>query len=190
MTGFERESVQPGAANSGMPGVAAARSVGIDAFRDALGRFVSGITVVTTRSSDGVDHAMTANAFTSVSVDPFLVLVCVEKVARFHEAVLESGRWAVSVLGENAIEASNWFATRGRPLAGQLSGFPFTRGEETGAALLADALATIECETTGDYDGGDHDIVVGEVLSVAVPRPDDRPLVYFQGKYHVLGDAT
>jgi flavin reductase (DIM6/NTAB) family NADH-FMN oxidoreductase RutF len=190
VTDFEAESAQPGAADSGMAGATAPRSVDINGFRDALGRFVSGITVVTTRSSDGVDHAMTANAFTSVSIEPFLVLVCVERIARFHEAVLESGGWAVSVLGENAIEASNWFATRGRPLAGQLSGFPFTRGEETGAALLADALATIECRTTGVYDGGDHDIVVGEVISVAVPRPDDRPLVYFQGKYHVLGDAT
>ena len=190
MTDFERKSVQSGAADSGMAGAAAARSVDLDSFRDALGRFVSGITVVTTRSADGVDHAMTANAFTSVSVDPFLVLVCVEKIARFHEAVLQSGRWAVSVLGENAIEASNWFATRGRPLEGQLSGFPFTRGEETGAVLLVDALATMECRTIGIYDGGDHDIVVGEVLSVAAPRPDDRPLVYFRGKYHILGDAT
>lgn len=190
MTDFERESAQLRAADSGLAGAAVVRSVDIDAFRDALGRFVSGITVVTTRSADGTDHAMTANAFTSVSLDPFLVLVCVERIARFHEAVLESGRWAVSVLGENAIEASNWFATRGRPLAGQLSGFPFTRGEQSGAALLADALATIECRTTGVYDGGDHDIVLGEVLSVAVPQPDDRPLVYFQGKYHILGDAT
>ena len=167
----------------------AARSVHIDAFRDARPlrlRDHRGDRQVFGRCRSRDDRERVY----PVSLDPFLVLVCVEKVARFHEAVLESGRWAVSVLGENAIEASNWFATRGRPLAGQLSGFPFTRGEESGAALLADALATIECGTIGVYDGGDHDIVVGEVLSVAVPRPDDRPLVYFQGKYHVLGDAT
>jgi flavin reductase (DIM6/NTAB) family NADH-FMN oxidoreductase RutF len=192
VTDFDREPVRRIAAGAASGGLVRppARAVDRDGFREALGRFASGITVVTTQAGDGIDHAMTANAVTSVSIDPFLLLVCVEKIARFRDAVLESGLWAISVLGESAIEAANWFATRGRPLAGQLVGFPYTRGEATGAALLADALATVECRTTAVHDGGDHDIVVGEVLSVAVPRPDDRPLLYFRGKYHVLGDAT
>jgi flavin reductase (DIM6/NTAB) family NADH-FMN oxidoreductase RutF len=190
VTGDPGNSVESDAATSGSAGSAPSRRVDLDSFRDALGRFATGITVVTTRTPDGVDHAMTANAFTSVSIDPFLVLVCVEKIARFHDAVLETGLWGVSVLGERAVEASNWFATRGRPLENQLAGFPYTRGPATGAALFSDALATVECRTTGIYEGGDHDIVVGEVLSLAVPRPDDRPLLYFQGKYHIVGDAT
>ena len=185
-----RNSAKSDAATPGSAGFAAGQRIDLDSFREALGRFATGITIVTARTADGTDHAMTANAFTSVSIDPFLVLVCVEKIARFHDAVVETGVWGVSVLGERALEASNWFSARGRPLANQLAGFPYTRGLATGAALFSDALATIECRTTGIYDGGDHDIVVGEILSLAVPRPDDRPLLYFQGKYHTLGDAT
>ena len=190
MSEFDRELIRRVAAGTGRSGPVGTRAVDGDAFREAFGRFVTGITVVTTRAADGIDHAMTANAVTSVSLDPFLVLVCVEKIARFRDAVLESGLWGISVLGESAIEAANWFATRGRPLAGQMVGFAYTRGEATGAALLADALSTVECRTIAVHDGGDHDIIVGEVLRVSVPRPDDRPLVYFRGKYHVLGDAT
>ena len=88
-------------------------------FRRAAGRFASGIVVVST-SLDGVGHAMTVTAFTSVSLEPLLVLFCAEKIARFHDAVLAAGTWAVSVLGEDAEKTARWLATRGRPLAGQL----------------------------------------------------------------------
>lgn len=161
-----------------------------DNFRDVLGRFVTGITVVTTQALDGTDHAMTANAVTSVSLEPPLILVCVEKIARFRDAVIGSGGWAVSILGEGGLRAATWFATRGRPLADQFADFPFARGTATGAALLTEALATVECRTTAIHDGGDHVIVLGEVVSLAVTRPDDHPLVYYTGQYHALGHAT
>ncbi len=157
------------------------------AFRQAAGRFATGITVVTTRT-DGVDHAMTANAFTSVSLDPLLVLVCVEKITRFHEAVLDSKLWAVSVLGESGHQASVWFATRGRPLENQIGGFEYVRGEYTDAVIFTDALSSLECRTHAVYDGGDHTIVVGEVLSVAQLRSDDGPLIYYAGDYRGLGE--
>jgi flavin reductase (DIM6/NTAB) family NADH-FMN oxidoreductase RutF len=156
-----------------------------DAFRRAAGQFATGITVVTARL-DGVDHAMTASAFTSVSLDPLLVLVCVDKEARFRDAVLESGAWGVSVLSTAGRQAAEWFATKGRPLIGQLDRFPHHRGRATDVALLDDALAWLEVRSTGVYDGGDHDIVVGKVISIATGDRDAPALVYHRGHYGQL----
>src|SRR5215831_4398593 len=89
------------------------------AFPQAAGQFASGIVVATT-SLDGVSHAMTATAFTAVSLEPLLILICAEKIARFYDAVLAAGSWAISVLGEDAEKTASWLATRGRPLEGQL----------------------------------------------------------------------
>ena len=154
------------------------------AFRDALGRFASGVTVVTT-VLDGIDHAMTASAFTSVSLDPPLVLICSHKTSRFHEAVLQSGFWGVSILAEEAEIASAWFAHRGRPLENQLSDFPYTRGE-SGAALMDDSLAWLECTTTAVHDGGDHAIIVGSVTGAGVRDDIDDPLLYYRSHYATI----
>jgi flavin reductase (DIM6/NTAB) family NADH-FMN oxidoreductase RutF len=160
-------------------------SEGIDPaeFRRVIGRFATGITIVTT-VADGVDHAMTVNAFTSLSLDPVLVLFCPEKVARFHDVVTGAKTWAVSVLGEDSQNASRWFATRGRTIEGQLDGWPIHRGPVTGAPILDEAIAALECRTHAVYEGGDHSIVVGEVLSVSRPNPDGSPLLYYDGDYH------
>jgi flavin reductase (DIM6/NTAB) family NADH-FMN oxidoreductase RutF len=157
-----------------------------EAFRAALGRFATGVTVVTA-VVDGIDHAMTASALASVSLEPPLVLVCVAHRARFHDAITVAGEWGLSVLPATARGAAAWFATRGRPLDGQMAGFALVRGPQTGAALLADAIVTAECRTWATYDGGDHSIVVGEVLAVDVRRPGTRPLLHFHGGYHTLG---
>lgn len=155
--------------------------VDVAAFRRAVGHFASGVTVVTTRVGT-VDHAMTASAFTSVSLDPVLVLVCVDKEARFRDAVLESRTWAVSVLSVADRRAAEWFAMKGRPLIGQLDRHPHHR-DLTGAALLDSAVAWLECRTHAVYDGGDHDIVVGAVLSALEGDRDGVPLVYHRGRY-------
>jgi flavin reductase len=167
---------------SGLPVSAA---VDPDAFRRAAGHFATGVTVVTTRM-DGIDHAMTASAFTSVSLDPVLVLVCVDKEARFRDAVLESGAWGVSVLSVTGRRAAEWFATKGRPLVGQLDRFPHHRGTVTDVALLDGALAWLEVRSTAVYDGGDHDIVVGEVVEVSVGDRDAAALVYHRSHYGQL----
>jgi flavin reductase (DIM6/NTAB) family NADH-FMN oxidoreductase RutF len=164
---------------------ASGASVDPDAFRRVVGQFATGVTVVTA-CVDGVDHAMTASAFTSVSLDPVLVLVCVDKDARFHEAILEAGSWAVSVLDASGRRAAEWFAARGRPLIGQMDRVPHHRGPVSGAALLESSLAWLECRTTAVYDGGDHDIVVGEVLAVEHGPADGVPLVYYRGSYREL----
>ncbi|HEY6315738.1 MAG TPA: flavin reductase family protein [Streptosporangiaceae bacterium] len=172
---------------------------GIDqtAFRQAAGQFASGIVVVTTPSG----HAMTVSAFTSVSLDPPLVLFCAEKIARFHDAVLAAGAWAVSVVAEDDEKTARWLATRGRPLEGQLDGVAHHPGPATGAPVLDDALAVLECRTTAVHDGGDHSIIVGRVAAVTDPRdlvehdpagrdPQDRPapgpLVHYSGAYRRL----
>ncbi|MCW2830790.1 MAG: flavin reductase [Aeromicrobium sp.] len=152
------------------------------AFRGALGRFASGVTVVST-VHEGIDHAMTASAFTSVSLDPPLVLVCSHKTSRFHDAVLASGTWGVSILAEEGIAASAWFAHRGRELESQLDGVEYHRGS-SGVALLDDSLAWLECATHAVVDGGDHTILVGAVTGAAVRDDDiDDPLLYYRSHY-------
>jgi flavin reductase (DIM6/NTAB) family NADH-FMN oxidoreductase RutF len=167
---------------------------GVDdaAFRRAAGQFPAGIVVVST-SLDGNGHAMTVSAFTSVSLEPRLVLFCAEKIARFHDAVLEAGFWAVSVLDEESEKVARWLATRGRPLEGQLDTIPHRPGPLTGAPILDGALAAMECRTTAVHEGGDHSIVVGEVLGVSAPVPRDGdaggaagPLIHHAGRYRRL----
>ena len=157
------------------------KSVDQAAFRGALSRFASGVTVVST-AHDGVDHAMTASAFTSVSLIPPLVLVCTNRGSRFHDAVRESRRWGVSMLSENGREASAWFAHRGRPLATQFDQIPHHRSPG-GLALLDDALAWLECETEAEHDGGDHLILVGRVLWADYQDDADDPLLYYRSHY-------
>lgn len=158
-------------------------------FRTVMGRFATGVVVVTC-VEDGFDHAMTANSFASVSLDPALVLVCVEDDSRFHDAVLHAGAWNVNVLDERQRGRASWFATSGRPLVGQFDTTPTRRSAETGALLLDDCLATLECVTESVHRAGDHDILVGRVLGMELARPDGRPLLYFASSYGTLGDAA
>jgi flavin reductase (DIM6/NTAB) family NADH-FMN oxidoreductase RutF len=154
-------------------------------FRRVAGRFASGIMIVTT-SHDGIDHAMTVTAFASVSLVPQRVLFCAEKIARFHDTVLATGAWALSVLDEESEKTARWLATRGRPLQGQLTGVAHHRGPVTGAPILDAALGALECRTTAVHDGGDHSIVVGEVVGASEPNRDGRPLLHYSGRYRTL----
>jgi flavin reductase (DIM6/NTAB) family NADH-FMN oxidoreductase RutF len=151
-------------------------------YRRVVGRFATGVTVVTT-VLDGQHHALTANSFTSVSLDPFLVLFCPERIARFHDAVLAAGVFGVSVLAQGQQASSRRFAARGRPLDGQFDGVPHTVGARTGTVLLDGALSTLECRTVSTTDAGDHTVVIGEVLGLGVPSPAAEPLLYYEGRY-------
>jgi flavin reductase (DIM6/NTAB) family NADH-FMN oxidoreductase RutF len=146
-------------------------------FRRATARYATGIAVATTLA-DGVDHAMTANSFTSVSLDPLLALVCVERDSRFHGAVLAAGTWAVSFLPAGHEATARWFATRGRPLAGQFDQVA-TRRAANGCLLLTDGLAALELSTEQVVRAGDHDILIGAVTAVHEADMSARPLVYY-----------
>jgi flavin reductase len=136
---------------------------------------------------DGVAHAMTANAFTSVSLDPPLVLVCVDKGVRMHAAVLDCGYWAASVLAGDQQPVADRFARSGRDLYTQFDGIGTAAGPKTGCLVIEGALSWLECRTWATYDGGDHTIVVGEVLSLGVGEPaDSGALIYYAGGYREL----
>jgi len=157
------------------------------AFRDAVGRFATGVTVVTTHEA-GELRAMTANSFTSVSLDPPLVLVCVVKSASIHEPIASTRLFAVNILGEDQEDVSGLFARHGE-LDEPMGGVPYHLGR-IGAPLIQGALCWIECELWQDYDGGDHTIYVGEVVEIHVERADGRPLLFYAGGYGSLGDSA
>ncbi|MDQ1713915.1 MAG: flavin reductase [Frankiaceae bacterium] len=158
----------------------------LDDYRRVAGHFATGVTVVTT-SSEGRHWGMTANSFTSVSLEPVLVLVAIERRARFHDAVLARGTFGVNVLAADQQDLSRWFATRGRPQDdGEVDRWPHRIGPETGSVLFDGALATLECRTYATYPGGDHTLVVGEVVGMAAPRPDAEPLLFFKGVYRAM----
>lgn len=154
-------------------------------YRLALGRFATGVTVVTTEVG-GLLHAMTASSLAAVSLEPPLVLVCVEQEARFHDAIVESGHFGVSILGEHQRAAAQWFATRGRPLHGQLDQVAYTIGAVTGSPLLVGSLARVECEVSAIHPGGDHSIVIGLVVAADVETDADAALVHYRSRYDHL----
>jgi flavin reductase (DIM6/NTAB) family NADH-FMN oxidoreductase RutF len=149
--------------------------------RLVMGHFATGVTVVTTRDGAGVPFGLTANAFASLSLNPPLVLVCVDKKAQCYACFAESKIFAVNVLAEGQEEISRRFATKGDE---KFNGVAWRTGKN-GLALLDGAISHIECAIVHSYDGGDHTIYVGEVLSTAT-HAGDRPLVFFKGKYHRL----
>lgn len=155
-------------------------------YRRVVGRFATGVTVVTTLLGDE-QHAMTCNSFTSVSLEPVLVLFCAEKVARFHDVVLSTGEWAVSVLAQGQEQVSRHFALRGRSLGEQFAAVDHTTAPITGAAVLTGAVAALECRTVSVTDAGDHTVIVGEVLGLDVPAPAGEPLLYYEGRYRTFG---
>lgn len=160
-----------------------------DTFRSVIGRFASGITIVTAVDHAGADHGMTATAFASVSLHPPLVLVCVDRSATMHEVLAEATHFGVSLLSADQEELSRRFGS-GEPQRGgipepdRFDGVGYTRSAN-GAPLLNDALAHIECRVHDRHVAGDHTIVIGEVESAIAF--DARPLLYYRGGYTELG---
>ena len=155
------------------------------ALRDTMGSLVTGVCVITT-VSDGEDVAMTANSVTSVSLDPPLILVCVAHTARFHEAIVGSTYWGVSILEAEASGISSHFATSSRSRERPFENLRHHRGEVTGVALVDPSCAFLECRTEAVHEAGDHSIVVGRVLSVEQDAESVHPLVFHRGVYSWL----
>jgi flavin reductase (DIM6/NTAB) family NADH-FMN oxidoreductase RutF len=152
-----------------------------DTFRSVLGRFASGITVVTARGDDGEDCGMTVSAFCSVSLVPPLVLICVDHAASMHAMLLETKHFAVNILAAHQEPLSRRFS--GPDEHKRFDGVGYGRGL-TGVALLDDALAHIECRRVAQHPAGDHTIVVGRVETATAHS--DRPLLYYRGGYAQL----
>ena len=147
-------------------------------FRRVLGHFATGVTVVAAREAGGPPRGLTASSITSVSLDPPLVLVCVERSADTHDVIVDSGAFAVSILAQDEEALARRFATYDADL--KFDGVAY-REDVTGAPILDEALGWVDCRVWASYDGGDHTIFVGEV--VAGDAQDGPPLVYFRGGY-------
>jgi flavin reductase (DIM6/NTAB) family NADH-FMN oxidoreductase RutF len=153
-----------------------------DDFRNALSQFASGVTVVSTKDAAGKLHGITVSAFCSVSLDPPMVLICIEKSTVSHYAFEESGVFVVNILRDSQSSASERFAA---PFTDKFGDVEFDIGIE-GVPVLNDALASLECRLTFSYHGGDHSIFVAQVENVIVR--DGDPLVYFRGEYGTIPD--
>ncbi len=156
-------------------------------YREVIGIFASGVTVVTT-VVDGRLHGLTANAVTSVSLDPLLLLVCVDKGATACEQMKNSGGFGVSILGQDQEDISNLFAKSSDPEEGSLCGVAYREGA-SGVALIEGSIATLECELAEVLEGGDHSIFLGRVVAgeILSERP---PLLYYRGAYRRLADPS
>ena len=153
-----------------------------DEFRAALSRFASGVTVVTTKDTDGNLHGLTVSAFCSVSLEPPLILICIDKHTASHNAFQQSNHFVVNVLHEEQIHYSNQFAA---PIADKFDGIAYHLGIE-GIPVLADALVNLECRLVNAHDDGDHTIFVGQIEKSHTS--DGKPLVYFYGDYRTILD--
>ncbi|MER7106932.1 flavin reductase [Streptomyces sp. NPDC000229] len=155
-------------------------------FRRVLARWPSGVGIITTAGPDGLRHGMTASSFSSVSLDPPLVLVCLDRRIRSHELVTRNGVFAVNVLGRDHIGL-------GRRFAGLTPGVTdrFAEGDwlpgATGSPVLTDAAAWVDCRVRHVYPGGDHTIFVGEVIAAGVPRITS-PLLFHSRSWGQLAD--
>ncbi|HVT03277.1 MAG TPA: flavin reductase family protein [Thermoanaerobaculia bacterium] len=148
-------------------------------FKRAMSHFLSGVTVVTT-VVDGTRYGLTVASFASLSLNPPLVLVCVEKNVKSHEAIPRAEKFAVSILAENQQNISNQFAGRSED---RFAGIETVEGK-LGLPLIAGAICTIECRLHSTLPGGDHSIFVGEVIGAQFE--EGQPLGYFRSGYHKI----
>ena len=152
-------------------------------FRNALGCFATGVTVVTTRDAEGAGVGLTANSFSSVSLDPPMVLWCIDKSSETYRAFMANDSFAINVLPFSGMEVSQAMA---RPGDHRLDGIGYSEGAVTGMPVLDQALSVFECAVAHRYEGGDHIIIVGEVVGFTSVSEGD-PLLYFRGRYASIG---
>jgi flavin reductase ActVB len=155
-----------------------------DLFRQCLGNWATGVTIVATPGRDGKPYGLTVSSFTSVSLHPPLILVCLDNRISGLQAFKDSGKFGVSVLADGQSEISTIFAKRDTERPAEL----YFIGT-TGVPLIKGALVMLECETKAIHDAGDHQIFVGEVRAAEMGTAKDgkAALMYFRGKYGTLG---
>jgi flavin reductase len=170
---------------TGMPMPQELRAAGVSAFRQAMSSFPTGVTVVTVASGDGTAYGMTVNSFCSVSLDPMLVLACLNEAGRGAGLIERAGAFAVNVLSAGQQDLSRRFASPRRPAGrAMFDGVPAEPGL-SGSPLLAGAAASFDCRLRQTHHAGDHLIVLGEVVAL-VHRPHLEPLIFHAGTYRSL----
>ena len=150
--------------------------------RRVMGHFATGVTVITTRSEDGKPFGLTANAFSSVSLDPPLLLVCVDKKAESYPYFEQSKVFTVNILSDDQETISRRFAVSGGV---KFDGVAYHMGAN-GAPILEGSLAYMECTLYASYEGGDHTVYLGEVQQAETV--ERKPLLFYRGGYRELGD--
>lgn len=152
-------------------------SINKDDFRKALSCFASGVTVVTLLDGNNAPQGLTVSAFCSVSLDPPLILVCIDKGTSSHQAIAETGLFVVNILAEEQRSISEQFALS---LPDKFEGVDHSPGIDR-VPVLNDALTSLECSVRNAYDGGDHTIFVGDVHNIRLAQ--GKALVYYNGEY-------
>ncbi len=150
--------------------------------RRVMGHFATGVTVITTLSKEGKMHGLTANAVSSLSLVPPLMIICVDKKAESYASFEESKVFTVNILADDQEDVSRRFAVSGGE---KFEGVAYRRGAN-GAPILHGALAHLECKLYATFDGGDHTIYLGEIEEAETREA--RPLLFFRGGYRAMGD--
>lgn len=151
-----------------------------DAFRAVLGRFATGVTVVTALDSSGADRGMTVSAFSSLSLDPPMILMCIERTSSMHDLLSTVDYFAVNILSATQEPLARRFAETG---AQRFTGIGYGHGQ-TGVPVLNDVLAHVECRRVATHEGGDHTIIVGATETAEVH--DGSPILYYRGGFAQL----
>lgn len=159
-------------------------SIDASRFRQVIGHFATGVTVITT-AQDGWLHGMTANSITSLSLEPLLLLICVDKKAHAHDQLAKAGKFGVNILAEEQEDISRLFAATAEPELNSLRGAEYHFGPH-GAPLLERSLAHLECAIVDSFAGGDHTIFTAAVLDGDLVE-EARPLIFYRGGYRRLG---
>jgi flavin reductase len=150
--------------------------------RDVFGRFATGVTVIS--AGRVAPRGMTANSFTSVSLDPPLILVCINRRAAVHQAISDSGSFTVSFLSADQEHVARYFADHGRPRGkDEFAGVGWSPAPRTGTPVLRDALGWLECELASAYEGGDHSVFLGSVVASG-SGPERDALLFYCGDFH------
>lgn len=153
-------------------------------FRDALGAFATGVTVITTQGPEEA-YGMTANAFSSVSLDPPLVLVCVIRGTQGEEMIEQNGIFAVNVLSDEQEAISRYFASKSRPRGPDAFAEISHRRAASGAPILDGSAAYLDCHVAAVHQAGDHTIFIGEVVAIGASA-EARPLLFHRGQYRYI----
>ncbi len=156
-------------------------------FREVMGRFATGVTIVTVQESD-VLHGMTVNSFTSVSLEPMLTLICLDKGATTTEILRRTVKFTVNILHTDQKHLARRFAESDNE-RDRFDGIGYTISEE-GTPILDDVLGYLTCTVINIVEGGDHYIFIGEVVDLAYAENDRQPLLYYRGNYNSLADEA